>query len=767
MSIKALPADACRLLGSTTVIATPVSLVKELVDNAIDADATAIDVIVSPNTVDKIEVRDNGHGVSPADFDALGRRGHTSKIRCFEDLKTVGGTSLGFRGEGLASANTLGYVAITTRTADVAIASNFRLVPALGGISEDGHKPVPAPVGTTVFVTCLFSALPVRRKVAVQDVMKTMNAIKTLLGGYAMARPHLRLSFKALKEAVPTWSYRPTMGSSIPHGNSDMRQSVAMLFGAEAARQCQEIITSTDDLLDGQFTLSQSMSSTKKEKPENFVFEAWLPRPDADLSKPRQGVFVSVDGRPVSFHHNGIVDRLQTIFHTSFGRLLSQMSSPQHSKVRGTFMRLNIKCPAGTYDANVDSAKTDVLFTDEKFLCDAFARLCAKTFVPTEHMRFQSSYGKYPPSTPVRAQPTISFGGSAYGGTAVSRSQTQSRPLQHRPSQGIDDSPLQGCMPPPFADTTSGMRPRREARRTGEQSPLSQLNSLFTDVPVEAPRVRHNPRTAGGIEYDFTSSRGAGVQRRTTSAANSRHVRLSPVRKRAPIRSRQVGGLRTPPSSSPMEENQPGISQNHGQTGSPGLSVLVSNDGFRQKTRSFGDRGLSGNHMAEADEEQLDQGRPSRHSFMSARELFTHGPAEVGPSLPITSRSDNHQPRPEQYSERAGQVTPGLCVQPTPASQEMVPKRPIQTVRIDQKKLRRSAAAFARNTKTWDEELEYLSPEMADISSIKSRLRAAIVDWLAKTKEERKEAGAGSVQVEFYLRKSLKKKALLVRDLEQ
>ncbi|KAL1897051.1 hypothetical protein Sste5346_004256 [Sporothrix stenoceras] len=108
-----------------------------------------------------------------------------------------------------------------------------------------------------------------------------------------------------------------------------------------------------------------------------------------------------------------------------------------------------------------------------------------------------------------------------------------------------------------------------------------------------------------------------------------------------------------------------------------------------------------------------------------------------------------------------------IFANPHQNSTEMDPMRPVQTMRVDRKKLRRNAAAFARITKAWDEEPEYLSSEMADISSIKSRLRATIVDWLAKTKAERKEAGAGSVQVEFYLRKSLKKKALLVRDLGQ
>jgi DNA mismatch repair ATPase MutL len=275
---------------------------------------------VRPNTVDKIQVRDNGYGIHLSDFDNLGRRGHTSKIRQFGDLKTVGETSLGLRGEGLASANTLGYVAITTRTSDEAIASDFQLVPGVGGASSDNRKPVPAPVGTTVSVTCLFSKLLVRRKVTVQDALKTMSAIKTLLCEYTMARPHLRLSFKALKEAVPSWSYLSTMNSVTPDNNVDMRRTVTMLFSAEVARQCQVIITSTDELLDGQSTLSQPLSSGSNDKANNFIFESCLPRPDADLAKLRLGGFISVDGRPLSIHHSGIVDKLLIVFHASFGR---------------------------------------------------------------------------------------------------------------------------------------------------------------------------------------------------------------------------------------------------------------------------------------------------------------------------------------------------------------------------------------------------------------------------------------------------------------
>src|SRR5271169_6760807 len=99
MSIAALPKSTTRLLTSSQALTTPVSLVKELVDNSLDARATSISITISSNTVDIIEVRDNGHGIQPDDRAVLGRRGWTSKITCLEDLEHA--SSLGFRGEAL------------------------------------------------------------------------------------------------------------------------------------------------------------------------------------------------------------------------------------------------------------------------------------------------------------------------------------------------------------------------------------------------------------------------------------------------------------------------------------------------------------------------------------------------------------------------------------------------------------------------------------------------------------------------------------------
>ncbi len=117
MPIAALAPGVVVALGSAQVLTTPVSVVKELVDNALDAGAHAIFVDVSTNTLDCIQVKDDGRGIAAEDRDHVARRHCTSKIRDLQDLNTLGGTSLGFRGEALASAAEMaGRLEIMTRT---------------------------------------------------------------------------------------------------------------------------------------------------------------------------------------------------------------------------------------------------------------------------------------------------------------------------------------------------------------------------------------------------------------------------------------------------------------------------------------------------------------------------------------------------------------------------------------------------------------------------------------------------------------------------
>ena len=104
MPIAALPRNTVGALGSSQVLTDSASLVKELIDNAIDGRATIISVEISTNASDDIRVKDNGHGIAPDDRTLTCMMHCTSKIKDLNELRDLGGRSLGFRGQALASA---------------------------------------------------------------------------------------------------------------------------------------------------------------------------------------------------------------------------------------------------------------------------------------------------------------------------------------------------------------------------------------------------------------------------------------------------------------------------------------------------------------------------------------------------------------------------------------------------------------------------------------------------------------------------------------
>jgi DNA mismatch repair ATPase MutL len=125
--IAALPLTTTRQIGSGQVLIDTNSVVKELIDNALDARAKNIFVDITANTIDSIQVKDDGHGIPAEDRALVCRRYCTSKIRNLDDLKEVGGKWLGFRGEALSSmAEMSSTLSVTTRVEGEPVAVKLR-----------------------------------------------------------------------------------------------------------------------------------------------------------------------------------------------------------------------------------------------------------------------------------------------------------------------------------------------------------------------------------------------------------------------------------------------------------------------------------------------------------------------------------------------------------------------------------------------------------------------------------------------------------------
>ena len=156
--IHVLDQDTINQIAAGEVIERPASVVKELLENAIDAKATAVTVEIRDGGLSVIRITDNGCGIEPEQIPTAFLSHATSKIRDAADLVTI--ASLGFRGEALSSIAAVAKVELITRTPGSISGSRYRIE----GGKEVGLEEVGAPEGTTFLVRDLFFNTPARRK---------------------------------------------------------------------------------------------------------------------------------------------------------------------------------------------------------------------------------------------------------------------------------------------------------------------------------------------------------------------------------------------------------------------------------------------------------------------------------------------------------------------------------------------------------------------------------------------------------------------------
>ena len=222
-AIRLLPDTLVNQIAAGEVVERPSSVVKELVENALDAGARRIDVELEEGGIRLIRIRDDGGGMGPEDIALAVERHATSKIGSLEDLECVG--TLGFRGEALPSIASVSRFSITSRRGDDAHGSRLEVE----GGKRLPPRPQAHPVGSTVEVRDLFFNVPARRKF-LRAERTEYGHVEDWLRSLALARPGIELRLS--HNGRPSRSYRPVAA------DADALARVAEALGEEFTSRC-------------------------------------------------------------------------------------------------------------------------------------------------------------------------------------------------------------------------------------------------------------------------------------------------------------------------------------------------------------------------------------------------------------------------------------------------------------------------------------------------------------------------------------------------
>jgi DNA mismatch repair protein MutL len=187
--IKILSEELINKIAAGEVVERPASVVKELVENSVDAEATQIEIEIKEGGKKLMRVVDNGRGMDSSDVKLAFLRHATSKISSAEDLFNI--SSLGFRGEALPSIASVSKVEIITKTKDSANGTKLKI--ETGEIRE--AKDTPANAGTIVSVSNLFYNTPARRKFLKSEITENRHIID-LVTNFALAYPSVSFKLK-------------------------------------------------------------------------------------------------------------------------------------------------------------------------------------------------------------------------------------------------------------------------------------------------------------------------------------------------------------------------------------------------------------------------------------------------------------------------------------------------------------------------------------------------------------------------------------------
>ena len=339
-TIHVLDETTINKIAAGEVVERPASVIKELIENSIDASATNIEVEIGDGGVAYMRITDNGIGMTEEDARLAILRHATSKIQQVEDLFDI--ASLGFRGEALASIASVSHFSLTTRKADSDLGTRITVD---GGTFTD-CIPYGAAPGTTIEIRDLFYNTPARRKFLKSERTEA-SKIQDIVGKLALSNPHI--SFKLIVD---------DRVAIITPGNGNIGDTVAALYGYKTKDDIFTVAYESDSIyIDGVVSKPTLLKSTR----------IWQT--------------IIVNNRVIS--DKTIMKAIDNAYHA----LLPNNGHP--------LVVLNITVPAGMVDINVHPRKSEVKFSDDKIIFKAVYHGILNALNNPLHERYERESSAY------------------------------------------------------------------------------------------------------------------------------------------------------------------------------------------------------------------------------------------------------------------------------------------------------------------------------------------------------------------------------------
>ncbi len=309
--IKVLPKEIAELIAAGEVVERPASVIKELMENAIDAGSSSVTVEIKNGGITYIRVTDNGCGISREDIRNAFISHATSKISTRDDLYAIG--TLGFRGEALASIAAVSNVEVLTRTPEEETGTRYCISAGEETLVDDAG----CPLGTTIVVRDLFFNTPARMKFLKRDVSEA-NAVAGIVDKIALSNPDVSIRF-----------IREGKSALFTSGSGDLKTAAYEIFGKDFA----------DGLIEADYSFESVKISGLVSKPTKS-------RPNRNMQ------FFFVNGRLVKS-----------------GTASAALSEAYKNSImvgKFPYCVLNITTAPGLVDVNVHPAKIEVRFANER-----------------------------------------------------------------------------------------------------------------------------------------------------------------------------------------------------------------------------------------------------------------------------------------------------------------------------------------------------------------------------------------------------------------